>query len=87
MIAPQLSGYVSEVYVHDFQDVKQGDPIARIDDRIYRQKLAQAQAGLETADSAGRITAPGEPKSPSMDPVLRGSLWRSRGARKFAVFA
>lgn len=52
LIAPQLSGYVSEVYVHDFQDVKQGDPIARIDDRIYRQKLAQAQAGLETARAA-----------------------------------
>ena len=51
-IAPQLSGYVSEVYVHDFQEVKQGDPIARIDDRIYRQKLAQAQAGLETARAA-----------------------------------
>lgn len=51
-IAPQLSGYLSEVDVHDFQEVKQGDLIARIDDRIWRQKLAQAEAGLETARAA-----------------------------------
>ena len=51
-IAPQLSGYLSEVDVQDFQQVKQGDLIARIDDRIFRQKLAQAEAGLEAAHAA-----------------------------------
>lgn len=51
-IAPQLSGYVASVDVVDFQTVAQGDVIARIDDRIYRQKLAQAEAGLAAARAA-----------------------------------
>ena len=38
--------------MQDFQQVKQGDLIARIDDRIFRQKLAQAEAGLEAAHAA-----------------------------------
>lgn len=51
-IAPQLSGYLSEVDVQDFQQVRRGDLIARIDDRIFRQKLAQAEAGLAAARAA-----------------------------------
>jgi len=47
IISPQLSGYVAEVAVQDFQAVKQGDLIARVDDRIFAQKLAQAQATLD----------------------------------------
>ena len=48
-LAPQLSGYLSEVAVGDFQQVHQGDLVARIDPAIYRQKLSQAQASLEAA--------------------------------------
>lgn len=48
-IAPQLSGYLSEVDVVDFQTVHQGDLIARIDDTPYKQKLAQAEAALQNA--------------------------------------
>lgn len=51
-IAPQVSGYVSTVEATDFQTVKAGDVIARIDDRIPRQKLAQAQAQLAAANAA-----------------------------------
>lgn len=51
-LAPQLSGYLVEVDAVDFQEVQKGDVIARIDDRIYRQKLAQAEANLETAKTA-----------------------------------
>ncbi|MDL2358544.1 MAG: HlyD family secretion protein [Pseudomonadota bacterium] len=46
IISPQLSGYVVEVAVQDFQPVKRGDLLMRIDDRIYRQKLDQARAQL-----------------------------------------
>jgi multidrug resistance efflux pump len=46
IVSPQLSGYVVEVAVQDFQQVKQGDLLMRIDDRIYRQKLDQAKAQL-----------------------------------------
>ncbi|MFD1881376.1 HlyD family secretion protein [Paracoccus pacificus] len=51
-VAPQLSGYVASVEVTDFQTVAAGDVIARLDDRIYRQKLAQAEAALEAARAA-----------------------------------
>ncbi|WP_460274041.1 HlyD family secretion protein [Celeribacter sp. ULVN23_4] len=51
-IAPQLSGYISAVEVTDYQAVKTGDVIARLDDRIYRQKLAQAKAQLASAKAA-----------------------------------
>lgn len=51
-VAPQLSGYVAAVEVQDFQPVRQGQVVARIDDRQYRQKLAQAQAALAGAEAA-----------------------------------
>lgn len=51
-VAPQVTGYVSDVAVTDFQPVKAGDVIARIDDRIPRQKLAQAEAQLAAARAA-----------------------------------
>lgn len=54
-ITPQLSGYISEVAVGDFQDVKDGDVIARIDDRVYHQKLAQAEAQLASAKGAFKM--------------------------------
>lgn len=46
VIGPQLSGYVHEVPVQDFQFVKAGDLLVRLDDRIYRQRLDQAVAQL-----------------------------------------
>ncbi len=52
VIAPQVSGYVTQVAVQDFQTVSQGQLLARIDDRIYGQKLRQAQATLHAAQAA-----------------------------------
>ena len=46
IIGPQLSGYVFEVPVQDFQYVKTGDLLVRLDDRIYKQRLDQALAQL-----------------------------------------
>ncbi len=54
-IAPQLSGYVAAVEAQDFQPVTEGQVIARIDDRQYRQRLAQAQAALAGAEAALKI--------------------------------
>lgn len=39
-ISPQLSGYVAEVPVRDYEEVRAGQLLVRIDDRIYVQKLA-----------------------------------------------
>ncbi|WP_250063080.1 HlyD family secretion protein [Stenotrophomonas mori] len=49
VLAPQVSGYVTEVLVKDFDHVAQGQPLLRIDDRTYRQKVAQAEAALADA--------------------------------------
>ncbi|AGN79693.1 TPA: HlyD family secretion protein [Pseudomonas putida] len=47
IIGPQLSGYIVDVPVHDFQFVKAGDLLVQLDDRIYRQRLALAIAQLQ----------------------------------------
>ena len=44
VISPQVSGYVTAVLVRDFASVTQGQPLVRIDDRIYRQRVDQAKA-------------------------------------------
>ncbi|WP_404334939.1 HlyD family secretion protein [Sphingomonas sp. MMS12-HWE2-04] len=48
VISPQVSGYVTQVPVQDFASVKAGTVLARIDDRIYRQRVDQALAALAT---------------------------------------
>lgn len=52
VIAPQLSGRVTAVGVQDFQRVSEGQLLATIDDRIYRQRLAQAEASLRVQQAA-----------------------------------
>ena len=49
VIAPQVSGYVTQVAVLDYQTVRKGDVLARIDDRIYRARVEQARANLSAA--------------------------------------
>lgn len=46
IIAPQVGGYVTEVLVQDFERVKAGQILVRIDDRIYRQRVAQGSASI-----------------------------------------
>jgi multidrug resistance efflux pump len=52
IIGPQLSGYVFEVPVQDFQFVKAGDLLVRLDDRIYQQRLDQSLAQLAVQKAA-----------------------------------
>lgn len=52
LLSPQLAGYLVEVPVQDYQKMKKGDLVARIDDRIYAQKLEQAKATLAAAEAA-----------------------------------
>jgi multidrug resistance efflux pump len=46
IISPQVSGYVTSVPGVDFEQVSQGQILATIDDRIYRARVAQAQANV-----------------------------------------
>lgn len=52
VISPRVNGYVSEVLVSDFAEVKQGQPLVRIDDAPYQAKVAQAKAGLAAQEAS-----------------------------------
>ena len=52
VIAPQVSGYVVEVDVGDYGRVRAGQVLARVDERIYRARVDQAQANLDAALAA-----------------------------------
>ena len=51
VLAPQVNGYVTEVLVKDYEQVKAGQPLVRIDRRTYEASLAQAQAQLANAQA------------------------------------
>ena len=52
IISPQVSGYVTRVSVQDFAEVKAGHILATIDDRIYRARVAQAEANVAAQEAA-----------------------------------
>ena len=51
LVAPKISGSVSEVLVLDNQTVKAGDVLVRIDPRDYQAKVDLAKAALAQAES------------------------------------
>jgi len=51
-LAPDVSGLVSEVLVHDNQDIKQGDVVFRIDQARYKLALQLAEAKLASSKAA-----------------------------------
>jgi len=54
IIAPKVSGYISEVLVADNEKVAAGQPLARIDDRDFKTALDQARADVTAAEAAVR---------------------------------
>jgi multidrug resistance efflux pump len=48
IISPQVSGYVTAIPVQDFQRVRAGQVLVRIEDRVYRARLEQARANALT---------------------------------------
>jgi RND family efflux transporter MFP subunit len=55
-VAPQVSGYVVAVEIRDYEQVHAGQVLARIDDRIYKARVAAARANL-SAQRAGLANA------------------------------
>jgi len=49
VLSPQVNGYVDEVLVKDFQYVKAGQELLRIDNRIYAERVRQAEGQLANA--------------------------------------
>ncbi|OOF70945.1 HlyD family secretion protein [Rodentibacter caecimuris] len=52
LLSPKVSGYVQEVLVQDFAQVKQGQPLVSIDSTPYQAKVAQAKANLKVQEAA-----------------------------------
>jgi len=52
VIGTQLSGYVTDVHVQDFQFVRKGDLLVEIDRRVYEQRYEQAEAQLAAQKAA-----------------------------------
>lgn len=52
VVAPQVSGYVAAVEVQDYEYVRAGQVLARVDDRIYRARVSAAQAALSAQIAA-----------------------------------
>jgi RND family efflux transporter MFP subunit len=55
-VAPQVTGYVVAVEVRDYEQVRAGQVLARIDDRVYKARVAAARANL-SAQLAGLANA------------------------------
>ncbi|HBW3677255.1 TPA: HlyD family secretion protein [Klebsiella pneumoniae] len=51
-ISPQVNGYITAVNVKDFAIVQPGEVLFQIDDRIYKQRVHQAQATLAMKEAA-----------------------------------
>lgn len=52
MISPQVAGDISSVKIKDYERVKQGQLLIEIDDRIYKQRVNQAIAILDSKKAA-----------------------------------
>jgi multidrug resistance efflux pump len=52
IISPQVSGYVTSVPEVDFAQVRRGQILAMIDDRIYRARVEQARANVAAQNAA-----------------------------------
>lgn len=48
VISPQVAGYVTTVAAQDFQEVKAGEVLVQIEDRIYSARVEQARANLSS---------------------------------------
>ena len=51
IVAPRVSGYVSEVLVAANQDVEPGQLLVRVDDGTYRAQFARAKADVDAAEA------------------------------------
>lgn len=52
ILSSQINGYVKDVLVKDFDEVKKGQPLMHIDATTYDQKVTQAQASVDQAKNS-----------------------------------
>ena len=52
MISPQVAGNISSVKIKDYERVKEGELLIEIEDRIFKQRVEQAVAVLDSKKAA-----------------------------------
>ena len=52
IVAPRVSGYIADVLVADNEPIKDGQVLARIDDRDFKAALNQARADVAASEAA-----------------------------------
>ena len=50
-VAPQVPGYVVQLFINDNTEVKEGDVLVQIDPRTYQAEVEQARANLDFAEA------------------------------------
>ena len=84
VVAPKVSGFISQVLVEDNQPVKAGQLLAVIDDRDVQTALASAEAGVATAAAElEQVTALLQRQTAVIDQA-RAALTASTAAVRFA---
>ena len=78
IIAPKVSGYISEVLVADNEPVKAGQLLARIDDRDFRTALNQAKADVAASEAAVTQPQRADRIAGAADPATGGRGRRDR---------
>ncbi|MER8634452.1 HlyD family secretion protein [Mesorhizobium opportunistum] len=88
-ISPRISGYITQVAIHDNQPVKTGDVLFRIDDSDYRARVDQAAAGIATrrallSNLSSRIDLQSSVVGQSIAALRGAEADATRAARNFA---
>ena len=84
LVAPRISGQISDVLVDDNQSVKAGQLLVRIDDRDYRAALSSAQADVAAAKAAVANFDAEIARQPSLVDQARAALQSDQAAISFA---
>jgi HlyD family secretion protein len=61
-VAPEMSGRVADVLVHEGDPVKAGQELVRLEDRLLQAQLEQAKAAVAVAQANHNLVAAGAPQ-------------------------
>ncbi|MCD9032470.1 HlyD family secretion protein [Luteimonas sp. Y-2-2-4F] len=81
-LAPRVGGYVAEVLVSDFDTVRAGQPLLRLDDRIYRSRVQEAEAAL--AQARARLAGSRQAEAQNLAAVASARADRAAAAQEAA---
>jgi membrane fusion protein (multidrug efflux system) len=84
VVAPKVSGFISQVLVEDNQVVKAGQLLAQIDDRDLQTALESAEAGVATAQAQLEQARAVLQRQASVIAQAQAALTASNAAVKFA---